>query len=486
MSGLFISYRHKGTMGWAGRLCDDFRQRFDKSQVFMDIMGMDGGIRPGRNFEQEITSALSSCDVLVALIDPEWTSCKHPTGGRRLDDPKDWVRNEIASALQRNIFVVPVLVGRATPPEEKDLPEEIKPLCKQQAIELSDHRWNYDVQKLIESIRNLAPRIILKKEDDIAYTNTGLRLLLELSKTTAVADVISRSKEVFDNTYRQTVKLKLFKTIHDALHNIEFGCVRVIEEGKATSPLRPMKIKFATEARLIQEAIQSEHMYPFLRHDIVEQLESADAAFRAAVDAPGNVHSYEYLKSALSTLLSGLPPRLNDGIIKAAEDLNLTRLVDLMKMVQEKASTVSQEPDQKIEGFFQGIDALQRLRDELARRVEEHTQLQRLDSKLRTVCNGKLPAGQLGSEWGRIKKVRSSLRPPFFPELEEANDDLLALEADVDAAATRGDEQALLDSLKAYFQGVGPVFAAEDTSLKHFCIRLSEVSQPLQAILAGC
>lgn len=486
MSGLFISYRRKSTMGWAGRLCDDFRRRFDASQVFMDIMGLDGGIRPGRNFEQELTIALSNCDVLVALIDPEWTSCKDPDGCRRLDDPEDWVRNEIASALKRNIFVVPVLLGRAKSPEEKELPEEIKLLCKQQAVELSDHRWNDDVAQLVKCIRSLAPQLILKEEDDIAYTNAGLRLLLELSKTKAVADVISRSKEVFDNTYRQTVKLELFKTIHDALHNIEIGCVRVIEEGKATNPLRPMKIKFATETRIIQKAIQSEHMYPFLRDDIVEQLESTEAAFREAVDAPGNVDSYECLKSSLKTLLSGLPPRLNDGIIKAAADLNLTRLVDLMNVVQEKASTVSQSEDKKVERFFQGIDALERLRGELAQRVEEHTQLQRLDSKLRTVCNGKLPSGQLVSEWGRIKKVRSNLRPPFLPELEESNDDLLALEADVDAAATRGNEQALLDSLRAYFQGVVPVFAAEDASLKQFCIRLSEVSQPLQAILAEC
>lgn len=486
MSGLFISYRHKGTMGWAGRLCDDFRQRFDKSQVFMDIMGMDGGIRPGRNFEQEITSALSSCDVLVALIDPEWTSCKHPTGGRRLDDPKDWVRNEIASALQRNIFVVPVLVGRATPPEEKDLPEEIKPLCKQQAIELSDHRWNYDVQKLIESIRNLAPRIILKKEDDIAYTNTGLRLLLELSKTTAVADVISRSKEVFDNTYRQTVKLKLFKTIHDALHIIEFDCLRVIEEGRPTNTLRPMKIKFQNEARRIQEAIQPDYMDSALCDNMAEQLKLVAAAFKGAVDVPGDVDSCPRVVSELRALLSDLPSRLNYGIADAAKGLSLDRLVDLMKTVQGEVSAAGPGHDPQLEPFLQGIDALQRLRDELKRRVEEHTQLQGLDSKLRTVCTATTQPGALASEWGRIKNVRSRLLPPFFPELEEANDDLLALESQIETEVAKGDEQAVLNSMKAYFQTVGTVFKNEDTNLKDFCIRLSEVSQPLQAILAVC
>lgn len=482
MAGIFISYRRKSAVAWAGHLFADLCTRFGASQVFMDI---NGGIPGASIFELELTKALSSCDVLLALIDTEWVSCKDADGRRRLDDPKDWVRKEIASALRWNIPVMPVLFGGAKFPEKEELPDEMWSLLNDQAREISDTRWNYDFNELVKDLVRL-PGLKPLEGDDIASTNTGLRLLLELNKNSAVADVISRSKEVFENTYHQTVTLELFKTIHDALHNIEFGCVRVIEEGKPTNPLRPMKIKFATEARFIQRAIQNEHMYSLLRDDVAEQLDLVDTAFRGAVDTPGDADSYECLKGALQTLLSGLPPRLNDGIVKAAEDLNLNRLVELMKIVQEKASTVSPEHDPKLDPFLQGIDALQRLRDELSRRVEEHTQLQRLDSKLRTVCNAKTPPGQLANEWGRIKKARSSLRPPFFPELEEANDDLLALESVVEAAVAKGDGQAVLDSMRAYFQAVASVFGAEDTSLKHFCIRLSDVSQPLKAILEGC
>lgn len=483
MAGIFISYRRKSSEASAGHLFADLSKRFGDSQVFMDI---NGGIPGGSIFELEITKALSACNVLLALIDQEWVSCTHADGRRRLDDPEDWVRKEIKNVLHWNIPVIAVLLDGAKKPTAEVLPDEIRLMFKHQAREISNSRWQYDFDELVKDILRVSGLKLLEG-DDIASTNISLRLLLDLNKNPAVADVVSRSKEVFENTYRQTVKLELFKRIHDALHNIEFRCVRAIEEGKATNPLRPMKITFATEALSIKQAIESEHMYSYssLRDDVADQLEMAATAFQRAVDAPGDAVSYEQLKGALSILLSGLPPRLNDGIVKAAEDLNLNRLVELMNKVQEKASTASPGHDPKLKPFLQGIDALQRLRDELSRRVKEHTQLQRLDSKLRTVCNAKTPPGELVSEWERIKKERSRLLPPFFPELEEVNEDLIALESVVEAAVARGDGPVALDSMRAYFQAVATVFGAEDTSLKIFCSRLSEVSQPLKAILEG-
>ena len=68
--------------------------------MFMDIKG---GIPRGADFERVLTDALAGCEVLLALIGPQWLACTRTDGIRRLDVPEDWVRNEIASALQRNI-----------------------------------------------------------------------------------------------------------------------------------------------------------------------------------------------------------------------------------------------------------------------------------------------------------------------------------------------------------------------------------------------
>lgn len=71
MPGIFISYRRIDTLPWAGNLFRDLRTSFGAPQVFMDI---NGGIPRGANFEQVLTTALSGCDALLALIGPQWTT----------------------------------------------------------------------------------------------------------------------------------------------------------------------------------------------------------------------------------------------------------------------------------------------------------------------------------------------------------------------------------------------------------------------------
>ena len=54
---------------------------------------------PGADFERFIETAVNSCDVLLALIGPDWLAATDSAGGRRLDRPGDYVRLEIATAL---------------------------------------------------------------------------------------------------------------------------------------------------------------------------------------------------------------------------------------------------------------------------------------------------------------------------------------------------------------------------------------------------
>jgi hypothetical protein len=76
-------------------------------------------------------------------------STESPEGQRRLDNPADFVRIEIATALARPILVVPVLLGRAAMPQSTSLPEPLKLLARRQSHELSDKRWEYDCGQLL-------------------------------------------------------------------------------------------------------------------------------------------------------------------------------------------------------------------------------------------------------------------------------------------------------------------------------------------------
>ena len=144
-SGIFISYRRDDTSGYAGRLYDRLVGRFGDDRVFMDI----DTIAPGHEFATDIDKALTDCDACVVLIGRRWLSIADGGGHRRLDDPTDFVRLEVATAIRRGITVFPVLVDRAGAPASAALPDDIRPLAGRQAIELTNERWNYDTGRLL-------------------------------------------------------------------------------------------------------------------------------------------------------------------------------------------------------------------------------------------------------------------------------------------------------------------------------------------------
>jgi beta-lactam-binding protein with PASTA domain len=151
MAGIFISYRREDAQGEARHLFDDLKQHFGGDRVFMDVIG----IRPGEDYRKVIDSAVASCEVLITLIGREWLQSKTASGQARLGDPRDFVRLETATALKRDVRVIPVLVQGAAMPGEDSLPDELKPLAFRNAIELSHSRWDYDVRVLIDALERV-------------------------------------------------------------------------------------------------------------------------------------------------------------------------------------------------------------------------------------------------------------------------------------------------------------------------------------------
>ena len=120
---IFISYRRQES-GWSARsLHDRLCREFNPDQIFMDL----DAIALGEDFVDAIETTVDRCDVLVAVIGNNWLTCKDDHGDRRLDNPEDFVRMEIATALSREIRVIPVLVDGALMPRTTDLPEDLRP-----------------------------------------------------------------------------------------------------------------------------------------------------------------------------------------------------------------------------------------------------------------------------------------------------------------------------------------------------------------------
>ncbi len=141
---VFICYRREETAAHAGRLYDAMVARFGERNVFMDV-----DIAPGVDFVERITEVVSRCLVLIVVMGPNWASVKDEDGNPRIADPDDFVRLEVETGLRRSdVTPIPVLVSGARMPRREDIPPELQPIARRNALELSDARWGYDVGRL--------------------------------------------------------------------------------------------------------------------------------------------------------------------------------------------------------------------------------------------------------------------------------------------------------------------------------------------------
>ena len=148
---VFVSYRREDVGDAAGRLADRLVDRFGSERVFMDV----DAIEPGMDYVEAIVRAVEACDVLVAVIGPGWLPAADRRGWRRLDDPSDWVRVEVGTALARDVRVIPVLVGNAVMPTKGELPNDIAGLARRNALRIRHESFRADAGQLVALIERM-------------------------------------------------------------------------------------------------------------------------------------------------------------------------------------------------------------------------------------------------------------------------------------------------------------------------------------------
>src|SRR5262249_18550005 len=149
---VFICYRREDAPATTGRIYDHLVQAFGESSVFKDV----DSIPIGADFPSHIQRILRQATAQVVVIGPRWLDIRDETGRLRLQNPADFVRQEIETGLAGGIPVIPVLVeGAATPPAQV-LPASIAPLTRLQAVNIRfDPDFNADVRRLIVAIERM-------------------------------------------------------------------------------------------------------------------------------------------------------------------------------------------------------------------------------------------------------------------------------------------------------------------------------------------
>src|SRR5262245_52384101 len=98
MKDVLISYRRDDDAHAVDRLVEALKEELYPYPVFLDI----DNIPIGHDFETYLREEVSTCRVLLAVVGPRWLDIRDKDGHRRLEDPKDFVRIEIVTALERN------------------------------------------------------------------------------------------------------------------------------------------------------------------------------------------------------------------------------------------------------------------------------------------------------------------------------------------------------------------------------------------------
>jgi hypothetical protein len=149
IGNLFVSYRRSDSADITGRIYDRLVGVFGRKPVFKDV----DSIPLGTDFKEFLGKQVSNCSVLLAIIGDRWLDARGLGGMRRLDDPDDFVRLEIESALERGIPVIPLLVRGAHMPEEEDLPPSLRKLVYKNGIPIRpDPDFHNDMDRLISAL----------------------------------------------------------------------------------------------------------------------------------------------------------------------------------------------------------------------------------------------------------------------------------------------------------------------------------------------
>ena len=188
--GIFLSYRREDAAPYARLIQIACRERFPAARVFRDL----DSIEAGQDFVKVIGDAVGASTVLVALIGSQWATLADERGRRRLDDSDDFVRFEIRTAFERDVRVIPVLVGGARPFRLQELPAELQQLARLHAFELSHNRYQQDADKILDLIQQVLDNAATRR----AAEKAGLPNLELLARTAEEAGEANIARSAYD------------------------------------------------------------------------------------------------------------------------------------------------------------------------------------------------------------------------------------------------------------------------------------------------
>jgi len=153
VGGVFINYRGEDSHSYAAMLHMELSRRVGTGLVFLDS----ASIPAGADFSVHLLNRVRRASVLLAVVGSGWLTATNPSGGRRIDDPEDWVRRELVEAFAAGVTVIPVLTDEGTLPTEAELPDDIAAFSRCQYRRLRHRDAPVDLARIFRDLAALDP-----------------------------------------------------------------------------------------------------------------------------------------------------------------------------------------------------------------------------------------------------------------------------------------------------------------------------------------
>ena len=207
---VFISYRREDSAGHAGRVHDRLVREFGSDLLFMDVDGIPLGV----NFVKVLQEEVAKCSALLAIIGHEWLNVRDEDGRRRLDNPDDFVRVEIAAALQRDIPVIPIMLEGTKVPKANQLPNDLQGLALRNGLGVRHSSFHTDMDILI---RGLKGRLTEANEQRVQSLTPGADKNIWMDDGAGDRDTTPNLRSAQETTRQSDVKGPLHQVANPAV-----------------------------------------------------------------------------------------------------------------------------------------------------------------------------------------------------------------------------------------------------------------------------
>ena len=384
--------------------------------------------------------------------------------------------------LQKKIDTLMEEWVHATTETQMRLDGEVKKATNQQKEIRSQLQEAYSQLDKVEKGQSQRGILQAKHQDDTDQTIKAFSLLSRMAQQPEVLVVLVRSRNDFEYARKHINIVRDYKNIHDALHELEINCYRVISAevsrfpNKATIGEISINLVILSDIKKrIRDTVQRGYI-PLTEGPLLDRLEEAEKTLGEAL-ATGERKFFSKAVGDIGHILRFNLSRINHRLIDSASSLSLPDLIEGMEQVRSQLVRHGSDPGE-IQAIEKGIESLRNLDRSLSTRTKEHNEWQEINDELK-LAESDLPTAII--QWTHTRERINTLCSGNM-EIWAVSIRKFCEQLD-DALDNKGTNKNIKEIFKSLNRAVVVRFQQVDGYLKDFYDQVKTLDEPITSIM---